>query len=84
MEPDASTNTRKRSEEGSILRKNLDGEALRNVINKLLDDQNLRDFQVNHYHTSTCQFKKRSTHLDLPGRVYGEGMPILQFDKAGT
>ena len=70
VEPDASRNTRERSEEGSILGKNPDGEALRNVINKVLDDRNLRDFQVKHYRTSTCQFKKRTTHLDLPGKVY--------------
>ena len=88
MEPDASRNTRERSEEGSTLGKNPDGEALRDVINKSLDDRNFRDSQVKHYHTSTCQFKKRTTYLDLPGRVFlilpacGKDMPILQWDEA--
>ena len=37
--PDVSGNSRERSEKGSILGKNPDDEALRNIINKLSDEQ---------------------------------------------
>ena len=70
MEPDVSRNSRERSEEGSILVKNPYGEALLNIINRLLDERNLRDLHLKHYHMSTSQFKKRTTYLDLTGKVY--------------
>ena len=38
-----SRNSRERSEEVSILVRNPDGEALRNIINKLSDERNLRE-----------------------------------------
>ena len=56
-EPHASTNSRERSEEGSILGKNPNGEALRNTINKLLDERNLREPHLKHYLMSTSQFR---------------------------
>ena len=61
LDQDVSGNLRERSKEVSILGKNPDGEALRKVVNKLLDERNLRDLS---------QFKKRTTHLDLPGKIY--------------
>ena len=40
---------------------------------------------------SSAQFKKRTTHLDIPGKVYdlykhvvNEDLSILQFDEAET
>ena len=36
-------------------------------INKLSDERNLRDFHLKHYHMSAAQFKKKTTHLDIPG-----------------
>ena len=46
-----------------------EGEALRNVISRLSEERNLRDLHQKHYHMSTAQFKKRTTHLDIPGRI---------------
>ena len=69
LEQDVSGNSRERWEEASILGRNLDVEALRNIINKLFDEQNLRDLHLKHYHMSTAQFKKRTTNLDIPGKV---------------
>ena len=66
-----SGNSRERSEEVSMLGRNPDGEALRNITKKLSDERNLRDLHLKHYHMSTAQFKKRTTHLDIPGKVYG-------------
>ena len=65
-----SGNLRERSEEVSILGRNPDGEALRNIVNKLSDERNLRDLHLKHYHMSTAQFKKRTTHLHILGKVY--------------
>ena len=65
-----SGDSRERSEDVSSLGKKSDGEALRSIINKLSDYRNFRDFQQKHYHMSTAQFKKKTTHLDIPGRVY--------------
>ena len=49
--------------------KNAEGEALRNIINKLSAERNLRDLRLKHYHMSTAQFKKRTTQLDIPGEI---------------
>ena len=65
-----SGNSRERSEEGPIWCKNPDGEALHNIINELLDERNLRDFHLKHYHISTSHFKKRTNYLDLPEKIY--------------
>ena len=70
LEQEVSGNSSERSEEVSILGKNPDGEALRIIINKLTDERNLRDLHLKHYHMSTAQFKKRTTHLDIPGTSY--------------
>ena len=70
LEQDVSGNSRERSEEGSIWSKNHDGEALSRIANKLSDGRNLRDIRMKHYHLSTSQFKKRTTHLNIPGRIY--------------
>ena len=43
LEQDVPGNSRERSEEVSILVRNPDREALRNIINKLSDERNLRD-----------------------------------------
>ena len=39
----------------------------RNITSKLSEVRNLRDLHLKHYHMSTAQFKKRTTHLDIPG-----------------
>ena len=62
--------SRERSEDVSSLGKKSDGEALRSIIHKLSDYRNLRDLQQKHYHMSTAHFKKKTTHLDMPGKVY--------------
>ena len=62
--------SRERSEDASSLGQNSDGEALQNVINKLSDVRNLKDLHLKHYHMSSAQLKKRTTHLDFPGKVY--------------
>ena len=36
-------------------------------VQKLDDDE---DLHLKHYHMSSGQFKKRATHLDIPGKVY--------------
>ena len=78
-----SGNSRERSEEVSIIGRNPDGEALRNIVNKMSDERNLRNLHLKHYHMSTAQFKKRTSYLDIPGKVYdllpacGEDVPIL-------
>ena len=70
LEQVVSGNSRERSQEVSIFGRNSDGGALRSITNNLFDERNLRDFHVKHYHMSAAQFKKRTTHLDIPGRVY--------------
>ena len=70
LEPDVSGNSRERSEEVSRLGRVPDGEALRNFTNKLSVERNLRDHHLKHYHMSTAQFKKRTTYLDIPGKVH--------------
>ena len=64
-----SGNSRERSEEVSILGRVPDGEAFRNIINKLSDERNLRDVHLKHYHVSTPQFKKRTTDMHILGKV---------------
>ena len=62
--------SRERSEDASSLGKKSDGEALQNIVNKLTDVRNLKDFHRKNYHMSSAQIKKRTTHLDIPGKVY--------------
>ena len=47
-----------------------EGEAPRIIISKLSDERNLRDPRLKHYHVSTAQFKRRTTHLDIDGNFY--------------
>ena len=68
LEQDVSRNSRERSEE--VLGRNPDGEALRNIKNKLSDERNLRDLHLEHHHMSTAQFKRKTTYLDIPGKIY--------------
>ena len=84
-----SRDTRERAEKTPIRGKKSEGEALRNIINKLSDERNLKDLHLKHHNMSTAQFKKRTTHLDIPGRIYdlstrSEDMSIPQFNKAQT
>ena len=60
----------KMCQETRSLGRNPDREALQNIINKLSDVRNLKDLHLKHYHMSSAQFKKRTTHLDIPGKVY--------------
>ena len=41
-----------------------------NLIAKLDNEKNLEELHRKHYHMSIAQFKKRTTHLTLPGRIY--------------
>ena len=50
----------------SVLGRKAEGEALRNIVIKLFEDRNLRDFPLKHYHMFKAQFKKRTTHLEIP------------------
>ena len=61
--------SRERPEEVSSFGKKSGG-ALQTIINKLSDVRNLRDLRLKHYHMSSAQFKKRTTRLDIPGKVY--------------
>ena len=70
LEQDVSGTSRERAEDISGLGKNSVGEALQRIINKLLNVRNLKDLHLKHYHMSSAQFKKRTTHLDIPGKVY--------------
>ena len=70
LEQDVSGTTRERSEDVPTLGKNSDGETLQKITNKLSDVRNLKDLHVKHYHVSSAQFKNRTTHLDIPGKVY--------------
>ena len=65
-----SRDSREREEDTSIWGKKSDGDALRNIINKLSDERNLKDLHLKHYQMSTAQLKKRTIHLDIPGRNY--------------
>ena len=67
LEQEVSGDSRELTEHASTLGKKAEGETLRNIINKLSDERNLRDLHLKHCHTSTAQFKKRTTHLDTPG-----------------
>ena len=69
LEQDVSGTSRERSEDVSSLGKKSDGEALLKFINKLSDVRNLKDLHLKHFHMSFALFKKRTTHLDIPGKV---------------
>ena len=50
-----------------FLGRKTEGEALFNIMSKLSEERNLRDLHLKHCRMSTAQFKKRTTHLDIPG-----------------
>ena len=58
LEQEVRRNSRERSEDVSILGRNAEGEALRNIINKLFDERNLRDLHLKHYHMSTAHSRR--------------------------
>ena len=66
LEHEVSKDSRERAEETSILGRKAEGEALRIIIKKLSEERNLRELHLKHYHMSSAQFKKRTTHLDVP------------------
>ena len=68
LEQEVSRNSRERAEDTSIFGGKAEGEALRNIMSKLSEERNLRDLHLKHYHMSTAQVKKRTTHLDIPGK----------------
>ena len=70
LEPEVSKDSREQAEDTSTLCKKAEGEALRNIMNKLSDERNLKGLDLEHYQMSISQFKKRTTHLDIPGRIY--------------
>ena len=46
-----------------------DGEALQRIINKSLDVRNSKEIHLKHHHMASAHFKKRTTHLDILGKV---------------
>ena len=70
LEQEVSRDTREREEETSIRCTKSESEPLRDMINKLSDERNLRDLHLKHYQMSTAQVKKRTTHLDILGTIY--------------
>ena len=64
LEQEVSRDSREGTEETSILGKKAESEALRNIINKLFDERNLKDLHLQNYHMSTAQFKKRTVFLE--------------------
>ena len=58
-----------RSEDVSSVGRNSDGETHQKIINKLWDVRNLKDLHLKHHHMYSAQFKKRTTHLDILGKV---------------
>ena len=69
LEQEVSGDSRERAEDASVLGRKAEGEALRNIISKLSEERNLRDLHLKHNHMSTAQFKKRTTHLDILGKI---------------
>ena len=65
LEQEVSGNSRERSDDVSVLVRKPEGEALRNIINEVSDERNLRDLHLKHYHMSTAQLKKRTTHWHI-------------------
>ena len=70
LEQDVSRDSRERSAEVSILGSNPDGEALQNFISKWPGVRNLKDLRLKHYYMSSVQLEKRTTHMDIPGKVH--------------
>ena len=68
LEHEVSKNSRERAEETSILGRKAEGEALRDIMNKLSEERNLMDLHLKDYRMFTAQFKKRTTHLDILGK----------------
>ena len=65
QDPAVHWNTRYRKSRASEQKR---PQALRNTINTLSEERNLRDLHLKHYYMSTAQFKKRTTHLDILGK----------------
>ena len=59
-----------RPEDVSSVGTHSDCQALQKIINKLSDVRNLKDLHLKHYHMSSAQFQKRTTHLHILGKVY--------------
>ena len=70
LEQEVSGDSRERAEDTIFFCKKAEGEALRNIISEWSEERNSRDFHLKHYHMSTAQFKKRTTHLDIPAQFY--------------
>ena len=70
LEQEVLGDSRERAEDTSIFDRKAEGEALRSIISKLSEERNWWDHHLKHYHMSTVQFKKRTTHLHIPGKVY--------------
>ena len=69
LEQDVSGTSAWPDQKTSRVLENSDGEALQKIINKLSDVRNLKDLHLKHHHMSSAQFKKRTTHLDFPGKL---------------
>ena len=71
LEQQVSRDSREREEKTSILVKKSEGEALRNIINKLSDKRNVKDLYLKRYHVSTSAVSRRRPLIwDIPGRIY--------------
>ena len=78
LEQDVSGNSRARSEEVSSLGRNPDGEDPQNIINKSSGARNFRSLHMKHYSMSTAQFKNKTTHWDIPGKVCDIYLNVVQ------
>ena len=63
LEHEESKDSREPAEETSILGRKAEGEAQRNIINKLSHERNLRGLHLKHYHMSTAQFQEEDDPL---------------------
>ena len=65
LEHEVPKDSRERTKDTSIWSRKEKSEAPRNIMSKLSEERNLRDLHMKHYHMSTAQFKKRTTHMDI-------------------
>ena len=73
--------SREREEDASILGKKEEGEALRNIINKLFDERNLRDFHSSetlpHVYSAVNLDKNEGAHTQSVSQQLSKLSPFL-------
>ena len=63
LEQEVSRDSRERAEGTSILGREAEGEAQRNIISKLSEERNLRDLHLKHDHMSTAQSQEEDDSI---------------------